>query len=133
MERLKQKKSSSTEFMKPFLFIMLLLIGISCKKVNQAAERITITGTVSDTKGNALDSVEVTVKESCFMCMGVLPIETTHSEQGAFKIEFNPRKGQSYRVDFVKKGYSSKIYNVDLYKEIQYVDIIMNERPQKAQ
>lgn len=127
MEKLKQQKSSKTKALKPFLFIMLLMISISCKKVKQAAERITIIGTVSDTENLPLDSVEITLDETCFMCMGAVPIETTHSELGTFIIDFKPRQRQSYHVDFRKRGYRDGYYPVDLYKEIQYCTMVMKK------
>ncbi len=126
MERLKQKKSSSTKAMKPLLFIMLLMIGVSCKKVKQTVERITIIGTVTDTM-SPLDSVKITLEETCFMCMGALPIETKYSEQGSFIIDFKPRQGQSYHVDLRKSGYIDRYYPVDLNKEIQNCTIIMEK------
>ncbi len=122
MERFKQQKSSKTKIMKPLLYVMLLMLCVSCHK--EEIKKITVTGTVSDTD-SPLDSVKVTLEETCFMCMGSIPIETRYSENGSFSFEFTPRKEQSYHLDFEKAGYYRRTYYVDLKQKVQSCTIIM--------
>lgn len=103
---------------------MLLMLCVSCNKDGKVIKKITVTGTVSD-MDVPLDSVEVTLKETCFMCMGAIPIETQYSENGSFSFELTPRKDQSYHMDFEKNGYNKSTYYVDLKQEIQNCTIIM--------
>ncbi len=114
--------------MKPILYTLLLLFFIiSCDK-EKSIEKITINGIVSDTSNNRLDSVKITLEETCFMCMGALPIETKYSKDGIFKFEFTLRKEHSYHLDFEKKGYIIKSYHgIENNKETQYFNIIMQK------
>lgn len=115
--------------MKPILYVLLLILSTfinSCKKFElfSHAENVTITGTVLDTNNNLLDSVEVTLYRPLFMSSD-MPVERKYSKKGVFMFDFSPEEIRDYWLDFEKKGYKSREYEVSISKEFQKCIIIM--------
>ena len=125
MGKFKQQKLLKIKYtMKPVLYTLLLILFVSCHK-EKPIEKITVTGTVCDTNSNLLDSVKITLYESCFMCLAI-PIETKYSKDGVFGFEITLEKDYSYYLRFEKKGYTiASHYGVDKKKEKQHFNVIM--------
>ena len=96
--------------MKTTMKLMLMLLvaaGMltfsSCKKEKeqkQLPETITVSGQVTDENGQPFENVSVYVDESSFMMIAI-PVANTHTdENGLYQIEFSPKGGQSYSIEF---------------------------------
>ena len=113
--------------MKTILPVFVLICLFSCSK-EKSIDEIRISGIVSNSNQNPIDSVKVFLKETCFMCTGSLPIETIYTDKsGSFNFVFKPNEDHSYHINFEKKGYTIKTYHpIDLKKESQNFNIIMD-------
>jgi hypothetical protein len=116
--------------MKKIIFIFLLSHLFSCT-TEKLIDKISITGIVSNSNQIPIDSVKVILEETCFMCMGSLPIETKLTNMtGGFSFELTPKSDKSYHVNFEKKGFSIKTsHSIDLKKDNQVFNVIMDSIP----
>ena len=95
--------------MKTTMKLMLMLLVVagmltfsSCKKdeQKQLPEKNTVSGQVTDKDGQPFENVSVYIDESSFMVYAI-PVANTHTdENGVYQIEFSPREGQSYSIEF---------------------------------
>ena len=113
--------------MKRIVFLGLLVCLFSCSK-EKSIDEIRISGIVSNANQNPIESVKVILNETCFMCTGSLPIETTYTDKsGNFNFVFKPGEDQSYHLNFEKRGYTIKTHHsIDLKKESQNFNIVMD-------
>lgn len=95
--------------MKTTMKLMLMLLvaaGMltfsSCKKdePKQLPEKITVSGQVTDKDGQPFENVSVYIDESSFMVYAIPVANTYTDENGVYQIEFSPREGQSYSIEF---------------------------------
>lgn len=114
--------------MKRILYLTILLFLISCNK-EKSTDKISISGIVSNSIQQPIDSVKVIIEETCLMCTGSLPIDEKYTNKlGEFKVELTPKKDHSYHINFEKNGYTIKNYfSIDLKKEAQYFNIAMDK------
>ena len=113
--------------MKTILPVFILVCLFSCSK-EKTIDEIRISGIVSNSHQRPIDSVKVFLNETCFMCSGSMPIETTYTDKsGNFDLIFVPKEDHSYHINFEKNGYTIKTYHpIDLKNESQNFNIIMD-------
>ena len=121
------KSLRTKTFMKSILYVFVLVCLFSCSK-EKSIDEIQISGIVSSTNQNPIDGVKIFLNETCIMCTGSLPIETTYTNKsGSFNFVFKPKEDHSYHIRFEKKDYTIKTYHpIDLKKESQNFNIIMD-------
>ena len=89
--------------MKLMLMLMVaagMLIFTSCQKEKVLPEKTIVSGQVTDKDGQPFENVSVYIDESSFMVYAI-PVANTHTdENGVYQIEFSPREGQSYSIEF---------------------------------
>lgn len=110
-------------------FIILLLFIIytnSCENKGKI-DKITISGTIVDNNELPIENVKITLEETCFMCMGALPINSMYSDSiGSFSITFSPRENQVYHLELEKKEFSKTSINIELNRNNQEFKVKMS-------
>ena len=116
--------------MKPILYSLLLSVFLnSCYKIElfkPSIENIKIEGTVCDANNNLLENVEIILYGSTISSSNV-HIEEIYSNDGTYKVEFTPKGMWNYWLVFEKKEYKNQVYRVNLDKEFQNFNVIMEK------
>lgn len=118
------------------MLMLLVTVGIltfsSCKKQDpkQLPEKITVSGHVTDKEGQPFENVSVYVNESSFMMIAI-PVANTHTdENGLYQIEFSPKEGKSYSIDFqiLKDDYQYyHDHSLDPWEAEQEYDVVLKK------
>ncbi|MDR2586190.1 MAG: carboxypeptidase-like regulatory domain-containing protein [Prevotellaceae bacterium] len=120
--------------MKTLLHILLLtfitLVTPSCKfeLFKPYVDKITISGTVSDSNKNLLDNVKITLYQDFMMSSGPGPVDIQYSKEGVFNFEYTPGSTILYYfLRFKKEGFREEEYRVSRSKAHQKCNIIMEK------